>query len=51
MLVIDFELPADAGKVYTEYDWSPVTIEQGLLGNVSLGYRASKKFAEKCCAH
>ncbi|PWW75483.1 NAD(P)-binding protein [Tuber magnatum] len=35
-----------AGYAYTENDWSPITLEEGLLNPLS-GYRASKKFAEK----
>ncbi|KAG0132046.1 hypothetical protein HOY82DRAFT_558725 [Tuber indicum] len=35
-----------AGYTYTENDWNPITLEEGLL-NPSNGYRASKKLAEK----
>ncbi|RPA96466.1 NAD(P)-binding protein [Choiromyces venosus 120613-1] len=45
--IVDSSKPNDgAGHTYTENDWNPVTLEEGLL-KPSNGYRASKKFAEK----
>jgi nucleoside-diphosphate-sugar epimerase len=41
-----FKGTAQAGYIYTEKDWNPVTLEQGQK-NGGLGYLASKKFAEK----
>ncbi|OCK76200.1 NAD(P)-binding protein [Lepidopterella palustris CBS 459.81] len=38
----------DANKVYTSADWNPTTLDQALTTeDLGIGYRASKKFAEK----
>jgi nucleoside-diphosphate-sugar epimerase len=34
-------------KVWTENDWNPITWEEGVTGNQSAAYRASKTWAEK----
>ncbi|KAL9112505.1 MAG: hypothetical protein Q9227_003347 [Pyrenula ochraceoflavens] len=35
------------GKIYTADDWLPLTWDEVLHGDASMGYRGSKKFAEK----
>jgi nucleoside-diphosphate-sugar epimerase len=36
------------GRVYTEADWNPVTLEEALGGDRNTAYQGSKKFAEVC---
>ena len=44
--VLDFDA-GNNGRRYTADDWNPATWEQGVEGNTGVGYRASKKYAEK----
>ncbi|TGZ82745.1 NAD(P)-binding protein [Ascodesmis nigricans] len=44
--IVDAGLGLAPGKVYTEKDWNPITLEQA-RENASLGYRGSKTWAEK----
>jgi nucleoside-diphosphate-sugar epimerase len=45
--VIDFDLPVGGGRVYTSEDWNPVSWDEALsTKNLSVAYRASKKYAE-----
>ena len=44
--VLDFDA-GDNGKRYTAEDWNPATWEQGVEGSTGVGYRVSKKYAEK----
>ena len=44
--VLDF-LAGNDGKLYTANDWNPSTWEEAVKGDKGVGYRASKKYAEK----
>ena len=44
--VVDFAA-GDNGKRYTADDWHPSTWEQAVVGDKSVGYWASKKYAER----
>ena len=44
--VLDFAA-GNNGRVYTADDWNPSTWEEAVAGDKGVGYRASKKYAER----